>query len=170
MLSTKYSVKEFWDNCMWMHGSFCCCIAIACHQCYFLQLTKHLRMLTWVVGTQSSSNSITALCPLPGVGMGGGGSYKVEINKHYFPNVLLIYQYLHLPLCGPLNDCFSHQSICSLTPRRNINSCETSHNTIYYSLVVKWTASIPNLFKVSGIHNGSCDVIPLNSSGPPLPS
>jgi hypothetical protein len=33
------------------NGSFCCCTAIACHQCYFLQAMKHLMILTWIAGT-----------------------------------------------------------------------------------------------------------------------
>jgi hypothetical protein len=83
------------------------------------------------------------------------GRFKAKMKKHYFPNDLLMCQYLHLPLCGPLPGCFSHQPVCSLTPPRTVNSSETSHSTIYYSLVVKWTAITPNPFKVYAVLNGS---------------
>jgi hypothetical protein len=65
------------------------------------------------------------------------GHYKSKMKQHYFPNELLMRQYFHLPLCGPLPGCFSHHPVCSLTPPRNVNSCDPCHNTIYYSLVVK---------------------------------
>jgi hypothetical protein len=102
---------------MRMHGNFYCCTAVDCHQCYFLQLMKHLLMLMWLAATHSSSNSITALCRLPQVGMGSTSQcYKAKMKKHYFPNDLLMRQYLNLSLCGPLPGCFSHRPVCSLTP------------------------------------------------------
>jgi hypothetical protein len=55
----------------------CCCNATACHQGYFLQLMKHLMMLMWLVGTHSSSNSITALCRFPGLVRTGRSKAKM---------------------------------------------------------------------------------------------
>ena len=114
-------------------------------------------MLLWAIGIYYSSNSTTALCQFPGLVW--AGYYKAKMKKHYFPNDLLMCQYLILPLCGPLPGWFSHQPVCSLTPPRNVNSCETSHNTIYYSLVVKWTTSTPEPLQVNGALNGSCDML-----------
>jgi hypothetical protein len=107
-----------------------------------------------------SSKPIIPLCQLPWVGMSiWAGHYKVKIKRHNFLNDLLMCQYTHLPLCGPLPGCFAHQPISLPTPPRNRDSHKTSHNTIYYSLVVKWTASTPNPFKVNAVTNGSCDML-----------
>jgi hypothetical protein len=58
---------------------------------------------------------------------------------------------------GPLPGLFTLQPISFLTPPRNKNSHEISHNTTNYSLVVKWTA---NQFKVNAVLNGSCEMLP----------
>jgi hypothetical protein len=47
----QWSISQFWDKCMWLHGSFCCCTAIAHHECHFLHVMKHLMMLTWMAAT-----------------------------------------------------------------------------------------------------------------------
>jgi hypothetical protein len=130
MLSTKYTIPQVWDKSMWMRGSSRCCTTTACHQGYFLQHTKHLMMLMWVACPHSLSNSITALCWFPGPVW--ARSYKAKMKKHYFPNDLLICHHLHLPLCCPKPGCFNHQTVCSLTPPRNVNSCETTHNPICF--------------------------------------
>jgi hypothetical protein len=57
----------------------------------------------------------------------------MEIKEAYFPNDLLMCQDFYLPLCGPLQAA----SVCSLTPPRNVDFSETSHNTVYYLLEVK---------------------------------
>jgi hypothetical protein len=67
-------------------------------------------------------------------------------------------QYLHLPLCGPVPGCFIHKLICSLTLPRNTYSHVTSYNTVYYSLLVKWTVSTFNKFKNNVLPKDSCDM------------
>lgn len=60
-------------------------------------------------------------------------------------------QNLHPLLYGPLFGCFSHQTFCSCPPPRNLNSHDNSHNTIYCSMVLKWTVSTPTPFKVNAV-------------------
>lgn len=42
---------------------------------------------------------------------------------------------------APLPGCLSHQTVLLLTPLRNRNTCDTSHGTIYYSLV-QWSIGL----------------------------
>jgi hypothetical protein len=42
---------------------------------------------------------------------------------------------------------------------RNINSCDTPHDTTYYFVVMNCAASIPNPFTVNAVLNGICDVL-----------
>jgi hypothetical protein len=157
MLSTKYSIPEDWDNCMWIHGSFYCCSAVACHKGCFLQLIKHLMMLMWPVATVILP-LIQSLLSADFQELAWAGRYKAKMKKHYFPTDLLICQDL-LPLCGLVPDRFTLQSVRLLTPPRNENSSETCRYTIYYLLVVKWKASTPNPLKVNVVLNGSCDML-----------
>ena len=58
---------------------------------------------------------------------------------------------LELPLYGLVPTSFIHWVIISLTPPRNWNPCDTSHNSILYSLIVKRTTYWPNPVKVNAI-------------------
>jgi hypothetical protein len=88
------------------------------------------------------------------------GHYKENIRNHYFLTALLLCQNCNFPLSVPLPGCFNLQPI-SLAPPRNMNSCNTSHNTTYNSVVIRWTATRHNPLKVKAVplHNGGCDTL-----------
>jgi hypothetical protein len=77
MLWAKYSIPDDWDKLIWMYNGFHCCTATACHQGYFFWLANSHDTTVTSWHRYSSSNSVSLLCVLSGVGM-------TKIRTHYF--------------------------------------------------------------------------------------